>query len=452
MAPVLALPLADRSLHFIGIGGAGMSGLALVAVALGARVTGSDQVASGASGRLAGHGIAVSIGHAAENVPQGAELVVSTAIPEHNPELAAGRATGATVHHRSELLGELSRLKRSIAVSGTHGKTTTAAMIAHVLMRCGREPAYLIGGELRPAGGNAAWGQGEWIVLEADESDRSLLRLDREVAVVTNAELDHHATYRALSDLETVFAEFAAPARVRIAGPGVVLEGGLSYGIEAGELRARALELLPLGSRFEVEGVPVELGVPGAHNVLNALAALAACREAGVEPAEAAPALASFAGTGRRFEERGRSTSGARIFDDYAHHPTEVRATLQAARTLDPVRLIACFQPHLFSRTRELAREFGQALALADLVVVLDVYPARERAQDHPGVSGLTVARTAADAAAGRPVWWLPDIDAAAAALAAELGEGDVLLSLGAGDVDRLAAALADGEPVGVGP
>jgi len=428
-----------------------MSGLAVVAAALGARVTGSDQVASSASGRLAGHGIEVSIGHAAEHVPAGAELVVSTAIPEHNPELAGARASGATVHHRSELLGELSRLKRSIAVSGTHGKTTTAAMIAHVLMHCGREPAYLIGGELRPAGGNAAWGRGEWIVLEADESDRSLLRLDREVAVVTNAELDHHATYRALSDLEAVFATFAATARVAIAGPGVTLAGGLSYGIEAGDLRAQALELLPLGSRFEVEGVPVELGVPGAHNVLNALAALAACREAGVEPTEAAPALASFAGTGRRFEDRGRSASGARIFDDYAHHPTEVRATLQAARTLDPGRLIACFQPHLFSRTRELAREFGQALALADLVVVLDVYPARERARDHPGVSGLTVARTAADAAAGRPVWWVPQIDDAAAALAAELGEGDVLLSLGAGDVDRLAAALADGEPAGIG-
>jgi UDP-N-acetylmuramate--alanine ligase len=449
--PTAVAALADRSLHFVGIGGAGMSGLAVVAAALGARVTGSDQVASSASGRLAGHGIEVSIGHAAEHVPAGAELVVSTAIPEHNPELALARASGATVHHRSDLLGELSRLKRSIAVSGTHGKTTTAAMIAHVLMRCGREPAYLIGGELRPAGGNAAWGEGEWIVIEADESDRSLLALEREVAVVTNVELDHHATYRALSDLEAVFAEFAAPARVAIAGPGVALAGGLSYGVEAGELRARALELLPLGSRFEVEGVPVELGVPGAHNALNALAALAACREAGVEPAEAAPALASFAGTGRRFEERGRSASGARIFDDYAHHPTEVRATLQAARTLDPVRLIACFQPHLFSRTRELARQFGQALALADLVVVLDVYPARERAQDHPGVSGLTVARTAADAAAGRPVWWVPDMDAAAAALAAELSEGDVLLSLGAGDVDRLAAALAQSEPAGIG-
>jgi UDP-N-acetylmuramate--alanine ligase len=447
-----AAQLADRRLHFVGIGGAGMSGLATVAAALGARVTGCDQVASSASGRLSGHGIEVAIGHAAEHVPPGAELVVSTAIPERNPELAAARAAGAIVHHRSDLLGELSRLKRSIAVSGTHGKTTTAAMIAHVLMECGREPAYLIGGELRPTGGNAAWGEGEWIVLEADESDRSLLRLDREVAVVTNAELDHHATYRALSDLEAVFAEFAAPARARIAGPGVVLEGGLSYGIDAGELRGHALELLPLGSRFEVDGVSVELGVPGTHNVLNALAALAACREAGVEPAEAAPALASFAGTGRRFEERGRTASGARIFDDYAHHPTEVRATLEAARTLAPQRLIACFQPHLFSRTRELAREFGQALVLADLIVVLDVYPARERAQDHPGVSGLTVARTAADAAAGRPVWWLPGMDDAVAALATELREGDVLLSLGAGDVDRLAIALADGEPAGAAP
>jgi UDP-N-acetylmuramate--alanine ligase len=182
--------------------------------------------------------------------------------------------------------------------------------------------------------------------------------------------------------------------------------------------------------------------VPGEHNVLNALAALAACREAGVALSEAAPALEDFAGAARRFEERGTTAAGARIFDDYAHHPTEVRATLEAARTLDPRRLVACFQPHLYSRTQELAREFGEALALADLVVVLDVYPARERAEDYPGVSGLTVARTAADFAEGKPVWWLPGMDDAERMLRERLGEGDVLLTLGAGDVDRLADRL----------
>jgi UDP-N-acetylmuramate--alanine ligase len=202
------------------------------------------------------------------------------------------------------------------------------------------------------------------------------------------------------------------------------------------------VELLPLGSRFSVEGVEIELAVPGRHNVLNALAALAACRAAGVEPAAAAPGLARFTGAGRRFEDHGRTGSGARVFDDYAHHPTEVRATLTAARTQEPRRLVACFQPHLFSRTRLLARAFGQALALADLVVVLDVYAAREREQDFPGVSGLLVAGAAADAAAGRPVWWLPRQADAERFLRDELGEGDVLLTMGAGDVDGLARRL----------
>ena len=435
-------PFSGRSLHFVGIGGAGMSGLAKVASSLGARVTGSDQAQSSYTEHLRTAGIEPVVGHDAANLPPGAEVVVSTAIAESNPELAAARAAGATVLHRGELLGEVSRLKRSIAVSGTHGKTTTSAMIVQVLAECGRDPAYLVGGELRTTRTNAGWGAGEWIVVEADESDRSFLHLAREVAVVTNVELDHHATYRSLSELEEAFAEFVAPAETPIAGPGVKIDRAISFGIESGQLRAEDLELRPLGARFAVEGVPVVLNVPGRHNVLNALAALAACRAAGVELADAAPALAAFAGTGRRFEERGTTAGGARVFDDYAHHPTEVRATLEAAHTLGARRVVACFQPHLYSRTRELARDFGRALALADLAVVVDIYPARERAQDFPGVSGLLVAQSTADAARGRPVWWLPAMDAAAERLGSELGEGDVLLTLGAGDVNRLAAAL----------
>jgi UDP-N-acetylmuramate--alanine ligase len=201
-----------------------------------------------------------------------------------------------------------------------------------------------------------------------------------------------------------------------------------------------------------VDGAVVELAVPGRHNVLNALAAIAAVGAAGVPAAEAGPALGSFAGAGRRFEEHGRTESGARVVDDYAHHPTEVRATLEAARTLEPGRLVASFQPHLYSRTRALAREFGKALALADVVVVLDVYPARERAEDFPGVTGLLVAQAAADAAPGRPVWWLPGMDDAERFLRAELGEGDLLVTLGAGDVDRLARALGPGAAVGAAP
>ncbi len=445
-------PFAGRALHFVGIGGAGMSGLALVAKALGAEVSGSDQVESTALERLRVAGIEAVAGHDAANLPAGAEVVVSTAIPEDNPELAAARAAGAPTLHRADLLGELSRMKRTIAVSGAHGKTTTASMIAHALRAAGHDPPFLIGGELRSAGANAAWGTGDWAVIEADESDRSLLKLARHVAVITNVELDHHATYASLAELEEAFAEFAAPAELRVVGPGVELPGDVLRVEIAGEpeeraaggsLRAEGLELLPGGSRFEVGGTRVELRVPGRHNVLNALAALAACDHAGVALEPAAHALADFSGAGRRFEEHGHSARGALVYDDYAHHPTEVRATLEAARTLaQDRRLIALFQPHLYSRTRALARDFGRALALADVVVVADVYPARERAEDFPGVSGLLVAQAAADAATGRPVWWLPELDRAKSMLAAELSERDLLVTLGAGDVDRVAREL----------
>src|SRR5215207_1544985 len=452
---------AGRSLHFIGIGGAGMSGLALVAHALGARVTGSDQAVSSYCARLREAGIDPIIGHDPANLPERAEVVVSTAIPQDNPELAAAREAGATVLHRGELLGELSRMKRTIAVGGTHGKTTGASMAALALLEAGREPAFLIGGELRACATNAAWGAGEWAVIEADESDRSFLKLGRDVAVVTNIELDHHATYANLGELEEAFEEFAAPAGVRVLGPGVELPGEgeeVAFGIEegstdeggaeagspppAGALIAARVALTRGGSRFVVHGVEMELQVPGEHNVLNALAALAALRAAGVPLEEAAPGLARFTGAGRRFEAHGRTPSGALVYDDYAHHPTEVQATLAAARTLEPRRLVACFQPHLYSRTRMLAREFGRALALADLIVVLDVYRARERPEDFPGVSGFLIAQAAADAAGGRPVWWMPRLEDAERSLRAELTEGDLLLTLGAGNVDELARRL----------
>ena len=424
----LTAPFAGRALHFIGIGGAGMSGLALVAKQLGASVSGSDQAESSYSEHLRAAGIEPVIGHDAANVPDGAEVVVSTASPEDNPELAAAAAAGTPILHRADLLAELSRMKKTIAVSGTHGKTTTASMIALALLETGRDPAFLIGGELRAAGTNAAWGDGEWAVIEADESDRSFLKVHRDVAVVTNIELDHHATYGSLRELEEAFAEFTGAAQTVISG--------------TGDLRADRVEMGRGTSRFDVDGTQIELQVPGEHNVLNALAALAALRAAGVEPAEAAPALARFTGAGRRFESHGRTPAGAEVYDDYAHHPTEVRATLEAARTLGPRRLVAAFQPHLFSRTKMLAREFGDSLALADLIVVLDVYRAREDPEDFPGVTGYLIAETAADAAGGRPVWWLPTIGDAESHLRAELVEGDVLISIGAGNVDELAKRL----------
>jgi UDP-N-acetylmuramate--alanine ligase len=430
-------PWGQRRLHFVGIGGAGMSGLALVAKALGAQVTGSDRAESSYSARLAAAGIEPVIGHAVDNVPDGADVVVSTAIPESNPELTRARELGLRVLHRGDLLAEVAALKRSIAVSGAHGKTTTTGMLAHVLRATGRDPAFVIGGELRAAGTNASWGDGDWIVVEADESDRSFLKLSPDVAVITNIELDHHTTYASESDLIEAFDEFAGKAGEVIAWA----DAPIHASAERFSL-PEDFELTPGGSRFKVDGAEVELRVPGEHNILNALAALAAADAAGVAMTEAAPALASFDGTGRRFEPRGTTASGARIFDDYAHHPTEVRATLEAARTLGAERVVAVFQPHLYSRTQHLAKQFGDALARADAAMVVDIYPAREQAADYPGVTGYLVAAAAAEAAQGRPVWWIPSMDQAADVLANELRQGDVLLTLGAGNVDALAERL----------
>jgi UDP-N-acetylmuramate--alanine ligase len=439
-------PWAGRRLHFIGIGGAGMSGLALVAVALGAEVSGSDQAESVALGRLRAAGAAVAVGHRAENVPDGAEVVYSTAVPADNPERAAARARGLRELHRADLLGEITALRRCIAVTGTHGKTTTTSMVVHALRGCGLDPSYLVGGDVRSTGVNAGWGAGEWVVVEADESDRSLLKLHPDVAVLTNAELDHHATYASQADLEETFRAFLA-----LASSGVVVwdrpelralaraAGGPE--VVAYDVPAPALDAA--GSRFAWRGIDVALPLPGAHNAVNAAAALEACRLAGADPARAAAALADFPGAGRRFELLGTTATGARIYDDYAHHPTEVAATIAAARTLvgGRGRIVVVFQPHLYSRTRELASGFGTALAAADLAVVLDVYPARERAEDFPGVGGELIA-DAARAANGTRVEWSAGFDAAEALLRVELREGDVCLVMGAGDVDALGRRL----------
>jgi UDP-N-acetylmuramate--alanine ligase len=428
-------PWAGRRLHFVGIGGAGMSGLAIVARELGAQVTGSDRAPDSPYLRRAG--IAVAAGHDAANVPAGAEVVVSSAIPPDNPEraVAAGREL-----HRADLLGEITRLRRTIAVTGTHGKTTTSSMVVHALRGCGMDPAYLVGGEVRSTGSNAGWGTGEWLVVEADESDRSLLKLAPRIAVLTNAELDHHATYSSQRDVDETFRAFLAMADEIVLGDEPDLER-----FRGSVARPADIVLEAGGSRFSVDGAPVTLAIPGAHNARNAAAALAACRLAGAPLDVAAAALADFTGAGRRFEHVGTTPAGARVVDDYAHHPTEVRATIAAARTLGPRRVVAVFQPHLFSRTRHQYREFGAALAEADLVVVLDVYPARERAQDFPGVTGRLVAAAAADSAGGRRIAWLPAFDAAERFLRAELREGDLLLTLGAGNVDELGRRLVGG-------
>ncbi|MBV9716755.1 MAG: UDP-N-acetylmuramate--L-alanine ligase [Solirubrobacterales bacterium] len=415
-----------------------MSGLALIAQALGAEVTGSDRGGSSYGERLREHGIEPVIGHAAANVPPGAEVVYSTAVPAENPErrVAAGREL-----HRADLLAEITALRRCIAITGTHGKTTTAAMVVHALRGAGLDPSYVVGGELRATDTNAAWGSGEWIVVEADESDRSLLKLSPEIAVLTSAELDHHSTYHSRLDLERTFRRF--------------MDGASASAVVWNRPELRALcppdavpydaadpVLSPSGSRFQWREIEVSLSVPGAHNAVNAAGALTASVLAGAPPAAAAAALGDFRGAKRRFERLGETAGGALVYDDYAHHPTEVAAAIAAARTLAPARVVAVFQPHLYSRTRALGREFGAALASADVCVLLAVYPARERAEDFPGVEGILIAEAAADAGAGRRVEWLPSFQEARRFLLDALRGGDICLVMGAGDVDQLGRSL----------
>jgi UDP-N-acetylmuramate--alanine ligase len=430
-----------RRLHFIGIGGAGMSGLALVCVRLGATVTGSDRSESTYMERLRVAGIEPAVGHVAANLPEGAEVVVSTAIAEDNPELALARERGVEPIHRGALLAELCAAKRLIAIAGTHGKTTTTAMTAWALRAIGADPAFFVGGEvpgLGPDGAaaNADWGEGEWVIAEADESDASFLRLRPEVAVVTNVEMDHHSRWGSLAELHEAFRAFAGPARGLVV-PADEEMGWL--GRRAEEARFDAASPGPAGLR---------LAVPGEHNLRNARAALGVVELAGLDVAAAAGALARFPGVRRRLELKG-SRGPTHVYDDYAHHPTEVRAALSALRELGPAHLIGIFQPHLYSRTKALTEEFGAALSLADEVVVLDVYPAREEpVGELAGVSGLQVAQAAAERMGGRPVWWLPGLATAERALAQRLerleeaGEPVVLATIGAGDVFELAEAL----------
>ena len=419
-----------------------MSGLALVCHGLGATVSGSDRADSSYMERLRAAGLEPAVGHDAANLPEGAEVVVSTAIGADNPELALARERGIEPRHRGALLAELCAEKRLIAIAGTHGKTTTTAMVAWALRAIGADPAFFIGGEVpglgeEGAASNAGWGSGEWAVAEADESDASFLELRPEIAVVTNVEMDHHARWGSLAELHEAFRHFLSSVR----GVALPAEGGLD---------SLSGDATRLGFDADAPGpVELELSVPGRHNRANARAALAAIELAGLDAHAAAAALRGFPGVHRRLELKG-ARGPVRIYDDYAHHPTEVRAALSALRELGPSRLIAVFQPHLYSRTKALAEEFGAALALADEVAVLDVYPAREEpVGELAGVSGLRVAEATAERMGGRPVWWLPEHESARRALAYRLdrtrelvGDDQVLVTLGAGDVFRLGEEL----------
>jgi UDP-N-acetylmuramate--alanine ligase len=430
-----------------------MSGLALVCAELGATVTGSDRSDSSYMERLRTAGLDPIVGHDAANLPEGAEVVVSTAIGDDNPELALAHERGVEAIHRGALLAELCAEKRLIAVAGTHGKTTTTAMLVWALRKLGQDPAFFVGGEVPGLGedggsANAGWGEGEWVIAEADESDGSFLDLKPEIAVVTNIEMDHHSRWGSEAELRAAFRQFVEPT-IAVVAP---TDGSVHEVTEGKEVVVHFDADQPGPARLD-------LAVPGRHNRLNARAALAglsltssffANTAKKEEVSEfAAGALADFPGVRRRLELKGRRDS-TRVYDDYAHHPTEVRAALSALREQQPGRLIAVFQPHLYSRTKVFGEAFGATLALADEVVVLDVYPAREQpVGELAGVSGLQVAQAAAERMGGRRVVWLPDPAQAADALARILDHNQaagiwdqVLVTIGAGDVFKVGEAL----------
>jgi UDP-N-acetylmuramate--alanine ligase len=384
------LPLLDgRRIWFVGIGGAGLSGYAVLARAWGAEVGGWDRTRTPYLRGLEGVEIEIS---PEPSVPDGWEAVVSTAY--------AGRVAGRP---RAEFLAEFVAAQPSIVVAGAHGKTTTTGMIAYCLDRLGLDPAFLVGGEIPQLGGNARAGSG-WLVVEGDESDRTIEALRPQVAVLVNVDLDHHTTFGSRAEVEELFERW-------LAGVPAVVRGD------------------------ELEPVELELAVPGEHNRRNAACALAALEVAGVSRAEAARVIVDFRGAGRRFEAKGEA-GGVRVVDDYAHHPAEVAATLAAARAAaEGGRVLVLFQPHLYSRTQHLARELARALAAADWVCLTDVYPARE--EPLPGVTGKLVADRLSEARPGLPVGWAPTVEEGAALVAARARPGDLVLTVGAGDVDR---------------
>jgi UDP-N-acetylmuramate--alanine ligase len=392
-------PLEGRRIWFAGIGGAGLSSYAVLSRAWGADAAGWDRVETPYLTYVRAVGIPVTIAADPPEPPEAFEVVVSTAF--------TGRVEGKS---RAEFLSELVSLRRSIVVAGAHGKTTTAAMIAFCLDRLGHDPAYLLGGEVPQLGGNAGAGEG-WLVVEGDESDRTVAALRPEIAVLTNVELDHHATFASSAELEELFE--------------------------------RWLEDVPKAVRGDdLEPADVPLAVPGLHNRRNAACALAALELAGVSRSEAARALAEFRGVRRRLELVGE-VDGVRVVDDYGHHPTEVAAALGALREdASNGRLLVLFQPHLYSRTRHLARELASALAVADAVCVTDVYPARE--QPITGVTGKLVVDALAELRPGMAVAWTPGVGDGARLLKGRARPGDTVLTIGAGDVDRAAALLLE--------
>jgi len=436
--------VSGHRVHLVGAGGAGMSALGLLALRSGWTVSGTDREEGPALVALREAGADVRAGHAADALPADVdEVFASTAIPGDNPEIQAARARGLPVRHRSDLLAMLMQGHRGLAVAGAHGKSTTTAMLALALGGA----TVCVGAEVPwGEGTGAAWGEGPWFCAEADESDRSLLRLSPEAAILLNIDHDHHSEYATIADVEDVFRAFVAA----LPADGLLVVGPDTRAREvagAAPCPVRLLGDVP-GAWGRVEGdalmraddapVPLSLAAPGAHNRWNAACAIALADWCGVDPADAAARIAPFTGVGRRFEHKG-TAGGVSVVDDYAHHPVEVAATLQAARGMHPGRVVAVFQPHLYSRTRELADAFGAALSSADVVVVTDVYAARE--DPEPGVDGDLVLR---NVRGPEEVLSVPDLADVPAVLVPDLRPGDLVLTLGAGDITTLGPQLLD--------
>jgi len=447
--PSFGDPGRPVAVHIVGIGGAGMSAIATALHAMGHTVTGSDLRASGVTDRLTRAGIAVAIGHDRSNVGSADLVTVSSAVSDDNPEVLEARLRGIPVLARSEALAAIASLRRCIAVAGTHGKTTTASMLALLLVEAGVRPSFLIGGDVNEIGTNAVWGEGEWLVVEADESDGTFLALVPDIAVVTNVEADHLDHYGTFAAVRSAFEDFVAGARHRVVGGDdlVAAQIGRDSGADivgTGEdstFRIVELELARSSLSFDLldpAGATLgrlEVPVPGLHNARNAAVATVAALAAGVPFAAASRALARFAGVARRFEFRGEA-NGVTFVDDYAHLPSEVRAALAAARNGDWRRVVAVFQPHRYSRTADLWSEFGASFGDADLVVVTDVYGAGEAPV--PGVSGQLVADAIRRSAPGLPVVYVAGRSDVRTVVGGLLEPGDLCCTLGAGDLTSL--------------
>ncbi len=453
-----------RRIHFVGIAGAGMSGIAEVLLNLGYSVSGSDLAENAVTRRLAKLGAKVHTAHAAGNVSGADAVVVSTAVRSDNPEVIAARAQRIPVVPRALMLAELMRLKQGIAIAGTHGKTTTTSLVASVLAEAGFDPTFVIGGRLEAAGSNARLGAGDFIVAEADESDASFLHLQPVIAVVTNIDADHMDTYQHdFARLKQAFVQFlqnlpfygsavlcADDPCVREILP-FVSKPVITYGFAADAMvRAEAVEHAAGAMRFRVRrdkapALELSLNLPGRHNVQNALAAIAVASEVGATDAAIAKALAEFHGVGRRFERCGdiALASGGRftLVDDYGHHPAEMAATLEAAHGAFPGRrLVLAFQPHRYSRTRDLFEDFVQVLSTADALVLADVYPAGE--SPIVAADGRSLARAVRVAGAVEPVF-VEDIADMPEAIQRVAKDGDVVLTMGAGSIGGVPAQLA---------